>query len=212
MTAGTSSDSYRVPTARQHFEFEIKASRFITTVARVECKLEARNFIATLNQQYADANHNCWAMVAGQPSDVGQQDQSDDGEPKGTAGMPMLYALQCSGFGNIVVVVTRYFGGVKLGAAGLVRAYSRAVSEALTQIDTDVRYVCISARINLPYSELDKFLYWLQTTRIKLTQKEFTDEVYLEADVPLQDAELLDKFIGSNRLMSLNWPNNIPGK
>lgn len=198
-------DNYKIPAGRQQFSYEVKASRFISTVEKVEGKAEALQFIHSLRQQYADANHNCWAMVAGQPTDVLQQDQSDDGEPKGTAGKPMLNALQHSGLGNIVVVVTRYFGGTKLGAGGLVRAYTRGVSEPLSQLQTDIRYVCISAQVRLPYSELDEFQHWLQSTRIKLMQKEFTDEVCLEADVPLQDRVLLDSFIGSRKRMSVTW-------
>ena len=163
MTGVPANDSYEVPAGRQQFSYEIKASRFIATVAKAENKVEAREFIDSVRQQYSDANHNCWAMIAGQPSNVMQQGQSDDGEPKGTAGKPMLNALQHSGLGNIVVVVTRYFGGIKLGAGGLVRAYTRGVTESLSQLETDVRYVCVAAQIKLPYTELDEFQHWLQS-------------------------------------------------
>lgn len=205
MTGAPANDSYKIPVGRQQISYEIKSSRFIATVARAENKVEAQQFIDSVSQQYSDANHNCWAMIAGQPSNVLQQGQSDDGEPKGTAGKPMLNALQHSGLGNIVVVVTRYFGGIKLGAGGLVRAYTRGVTESLTQLETEVRYVCVAAQIKLPYAELDEFQHWLQSTRIKLTGKEFSQEVCLVADVPLQDRALLTEFVGSRKQMAVVW-------
>jgi len=115
-------DSYKTPSKKQRFELEIKRSRFITTVEKVSEKQHALRFITEQQKEMPDANHHCWAMIAGQPDDIYQHDQSDDGEPKGTAGKPMLNVLSHSGFGNIVVVVTRYFGGIKLGTGGLVRA------------------------------------------------------------------------------------------
>ncbi|MCL4131867.1 UNVERIFIED_CONTAM: hypothetical protein GTU68_031253 [Idotea baltica] len=105
-------DSYPVPAQRQEFETEVKRSRFVTSVDCVDSKEAAKSFIQSVRAAYPDANHHCWAMVAGRPDDIYLQDQSDDGEPKGTAGKPMLNVLQHSGLGNVVAVVTRYFGGV----------------------------------------------------------------------------------------------------
>ena len=132
-------DSYPAPLGLQQFEQENKRSRFITTVADVDGKAAAKRFIQSVRENFPDANHHCWAMVAGPPDDIYQQDQSDDGEPKGTAGKPMLNVLQHSELGNTAVVVTRYFGGIKLGAGGLVRAYTQSVSSALSQLVTQQR-------------------------------------------------------------------------
>jgi len=89
--------------------------------------------LSELRNEFPDANHHCWAIILGSPDASHGQDQSDDGEPKNTAGKPMLNVLQHSGLGHVMAIVTRYFGGVKLGAGGLVRAYSSAVSEAIKE-------------------------------------------------------------------------------
>ena len=179
--------SYFTPSQTQHFELEIKRSRFISSIATVESKAHAKNFIQSLREQYPDANHHCWAMIAGQPDDVYQQDQSDDGEPKGTAGKPMLNVLQHSGLGNIVVVVTRYFGGIKLGAGGLVRAYTQCVSEALKTLETSECFILDKIRIELPYSLLDSLEHWLKETNIEIGERVFTDSIQLILLVPIAE-------------------------
>jgi uncharacterized YigZ family protein len=109
----------------------IQRSRFITTVARAATSDDAHAFVRRIREEFADATHNCWAFVAGPPGSSGQVGMSDDGEPHGTAGRPMLTTLLHSGVGEIVAVVTRYYGGVKLGKGGLGRAYSGGVVNAL---------------------------------------------------------------------------------
>ncbi|WP_245643435.1 YigZ family protein [Sanguibacter suarezii] len=110
-------------------ELVVKKSRFITRVSHVDSLADAEAVIAAVRKQYWDARHNCTALVVGPGGD--QQRSSDDGEPSGTAGIPMLEVLRHRGLTDVVAVVTRYFGGVLLGAGGLVRAYSTAVSQAL---------------------------------------------------------------------------------
>ncbi|MFT5894544.1 MAG: putative YigZ family protein, partial [bacterium] len=167
-------DRYFKPTAQQRSELEIKRSRFITTIIPVLDKRSGLLAIDVIRQEFPDANHHCWAMIAAAPDDVYHQDQSDDGEPKGTAGKPMLNVLSHSGLGNVVVVVTRYFGGIKLGAGGLVRAYTAAVTTALSQLATDIQFVRDNRQMLLPYSQLDTLQHWLKTTNIAITDKEFT--------------------------------------
>ncbi|MFE2110712.1 YigZ family protein [Kitasatospora sp. NPDC059463] len=113
-------------------ELEIKKSRFICHLARVADEDEAQAFIAGIRKQYWDARHNCTAFVVG--DEQRRERSSDDGEPGGTAGVPMLEVLRRRGVTDTVAVVTRYFGGIKLGAGGLVRAYGSAVSEALDEV------------------------------------------------------------------------------
>jgi len=115
----------------QH-EIEILKSRFICTVERVNDETEARAFLETLRKQYWDANHNCYAYVIGELGMA--QKASDDGEPSGTAGVPMLEVLRKRQITDVIAVVTRYFGGTKLGAGGLIRAYGRAVSETIDTV------------------------------------------------------------------------------
>jgi uncharacterized YigZ family protein len=128
-----SSQSYQAPAQPHQVELEIKRSKFLTFVASATCREEADNFIKSLRTQHPQANHVCWAYIAGSPNTT-IRSMSDDGEPSGTAGMPMLKILEYSGYGDIVVAVVRYFGGTKLGTGGLQRAYSEAVSLVLTDL------------------------------------------------------------------------------
>ena len=189
--------SYFTPSEPQRFELELKRSRFLTSIGPVPNKTEAKDFIQKLRDEFPDANHHCWAMVAGRPDDVYQQDQNDDGEPKGTAGKPMLNVLQHSGLGNIVVVVTRYFGGIKLGAGGLVRAYTQSVSEALKELKTVEFLIRESVEIELPYSLLDSFEHAIKVSNIEITEKIFTANINLKLLVSENDRKLLDEIISS---------------
>ncbi|MEK6189714.1 MAG: YigZ family protein [Carnobacterium alterfunditum] len=111
------------------FELEIKNSRFICHLKRVTSEIEAQNFIQSIKKEHHKANHNCVAYLIGEHDEI--QRAYDDGEPSGTAGVPMLEVLKKRQLKNVVVVVTRYFGGIKLGAGGLIRAYGKAVSQGL---------------------------------------------------------------------------------
>jgi uncharacterized YigZ family protein len=128
-----SSQSYQVPAQTCQVELEVKRSKFLTFVAPAVDRREADHFIRTLRQQHPQANHICWAYIAGGPNTT-IRSMSDDGEPSGTAGMPMLKVLEYSGYGDIVVAIVRYFGGTKLGTGGLQRAYSDAVSLVLKDL------------------------------------------------------------------------------
>lgn len=130
-----SSESYYVPAKKCQVELEVKRSKFLTFAAPAINREEADNFIRGLRTLHPQANHVCWAYIAGAPNTT-VRSMSDDGEPSGTAGMPMLKVLEYSGYGDIVVAIVRYFGGTKLGTGGLQRAYSDAVSLVLKDIPT----------------------------------------------------------------------------
>lgn len=203
--------SYFTPSELQRFEFEIKRSRFITSISPVTDKAEAKNYIQKLRNEFPDANHHCWAMIAGLPTDVYQHDQSDDGEPKGTAGKPMLNVLQHSGLGNIVVVVTRYFGGIKLGAGGLVRAYTQCVSEALKELKTIEFLIRDELKIKLAYSLLDSLEHAIKELSIEITDKQFSDTIHMKLLVSKSDKALLDKIlnsIGNGTIEILSYSGN----
>ncbi|KJY97430.1 YigZ family protein [Pseudoalteromonas ruthenica] len=130
---------YSYPSEPLSYEEEIKKSTFIVHVAHTPDISAAKDFIADINRRYPDARHNCWAHVAGAPGGSHVYGFSDDGEPNGTAGKPMLNVLQGSGLGEICAVTTRYFGGIKLGTGGLVRAYGGTLNKALAQLVTQVK-------------------------------------------------------------------------
>ena len=130
---------YAYPARALSHEEEIKKSTFIVHIAHTPDVDSAKAFITQINQQYPDARHNCWAYVAGAPGGSHVYGFSDDGEPNGTAGKPMLNVLQGSGLGEICAVTTRYFGGIKLGTGGLVRAYGGTLNNALSQLETSIK-------------------------------------------------------------------------
>lgn len=195
-------DYFLSPTEPQRFDLEIKNSQFITTVAHTRGREAAKAFIQQIRERYPDARHHCWAFVAGTPNNVHLWDQSDDGEPKGTAGKPMLNVLQHSDFGETTVVVTRYFGGIKLGAGGLVRAYSQSVQEALTQVESTRIYPRDTVRIKISYALLGKVEYWLEQSNIELINKQFDSDITMELAVipsswPEQKNQLINLCQGS---------------
>lgn len=141
------SDTYLVPDLPpgefHRAEETIKRSRFIVTVGRAASPEAAYAFVERIRAEHAQATHNCWAFNAGAPGSTAQVGASDDGEPKGTAGRPMLTALLHSGVGETAVVVTRYFGGILLGTGGLVRAYQGSVKLGLETLPTCMREVLV---------------------------------------------------------------------
>ncbi|MBQ4834583.1 YigZ family protein [Pseudoalteromonas sp. MMG010] len=130
---------YKYPASNVFYQEEIKKSTFIVHIAHTPDLDSAKAFIKEIENKYSDARHNCWAHVAGNPGGSHVYGFSDDGEPNGTAGKPMLNVLMGSGLGEITAVVTRYFGGIKLGTGGLVRAYGGSLNNAMAQLETLVK-------------------------------------------------------------------------
>ena len=131
------SDTYRTIAAPVDAEREIQRSRFLTRLVRVESETEARAVIAAVRAEHPKARHHCTAFVLG--ADARTQRSNDDGEPSGTAGAPMLDALLSAGLSDVIAVVTRYFGGILLGAGGLTRAYRAAVAQAVADAEIQIR-------------------------------------------------------------------------
>ena len=138
------------------FEEEIKRSRFITSLGRASSREEALFFVESIRQEFPDATHNCWAFAAGAPGDTACIGQSDDGEPHGTAGKPMLNQLLFGKVGETVAVTTRYFGGIKLGTGGLVRAYQSGVAQALELLPVKKKTVPIFLKAEIDYARLNR--------------------------------------------------------
>lgn len=124
-------EAYPVLEKNLSFQFVVKKSRFITYLARVQGKSQALDYLQSIKDLHKDARHHCWAYVAAGPKDCVKMGCSDDGEPKGTAGKPMMALLQGAKVGEIMAVVVRYSGGIKLGTGGLVRAYSFGIQQLL---------------------------------------------------------------------------------
>lgn len=158
-------------------EIEIKKSRFICSLKRVETEEEAKEFIQSLKKEHWKANHNCSAFVLGEKNEI--QRSSDDGEPSGTAGVPMLEVLKKNDLMNVVAVVTRYFGGTKLGAGGLIRAYSSAVSHALEDIGIVEGKRQKELFVQIDYSSLGKLQHYLEQHHFVIKDTQFLEHITL---------------------------------
>ena len=162
-----------------------KKSRFIATVRPVETEEEALAFIAEMKKKYWNATHNCSAFVIGENQNL--QRCSDDGEPQGTAGRPMLDVLLGEEIHNLAVVVTRYFGGTLLGTGGLVRAYSKAVQEGLKHCVIIEKQQGFLLKMNTDYNGVGKIQYILGKRKIQITSSEYAADVTLEALIPEEE-------------------------
>lgn len=147
-------ESWLIPAQPVTLTEEIKKSRFITRLAHTPGVEAAKAFVAQMRAEYPDARHHCFAWVAGAPDDSQQLGFSDDGEPAGTAGKPMLAQLMGYGIGEITAVVIRYYGGVKLGTGGLVKAYGGGVQQALTQLSTLRKVPLTEYTLQCDYAQL----------------------------------------------------------
>lgn len=174
-------------------EITEKKSRFIATVRLVETEEEALAFIEEMRKKYWDARHNCYAYSIGQNREYTRC--SDDGEPSGTAGRPMLDVLLGEDVYNIAVVVTRYFGGVLLGTGGLVRAYSKAVQEGLAASRIIEKIHGISLAVTTDYTGIGKLQYIAGERKLPILDSEYTDNVVMKLLVPDEQTEAVKKAI-----------------
>ncbi|MBE8167401.1 MAG: YigZ family protein [Shewanella sp.] len=178
-------DSYSILSQPYTVEEEIKKSRFITVLFFCSSEKELKLALTRLKGDYPDARHYCYAFVAGQPDETVNCGSSDDGEPAGSAGRPMLAVLQGSGIGEIGVVVIRYFGGTKLGVGGLVRAYSGGIKRSLPQLELETKQLRDSATLVCDYAQLGDVEYLLKRFDAIIIDKSFTAQVKLVVEIPL---------------------------
>jgi len=164
-------------------ELEIKKSRFIGHVEHTENRQQAMDFIAKIKHQHPQATHNCWAFQAGPPESTREIGCSDDGEPHGTAGKPMLNVLMHSEVGEITVVVTRYYGGVKLGTGGLARAYSETTKIAIDNAKTIEKLDFEEVHIDIEYQQWPSIELLLKKFKAENTAPIFTDRVNITTKI-----------------------------
>lgn len=184
-------EQYRMLSKGAQAELVEKKSRFIATIRPVSSEEEAVAFIEEMKKKYYDARHNCSAFVIGSKGELTRS--SDDGEPSGTAGRPMLEVLTGSGIRNIAAVVTRYFGGVLLGTGGLVRAYSGAVKMALEQCETITRRYGVQMLIKTDYNGVGKIQYLLGSKDVVIQDSVYAADVQMTVLVPIEEYDRLCK-------------------
>ncbi|WP_353267123.1 YigZ family protein [Gemmatimonas sp.] len=183
---------YPVPAAVHRIEQVVDRSRFICTVARAANAEEAQAFIKSMNAEFSNATHNCWAYVLGPPGSTDRIGMSDDGEPHGTAGRPMLTVLMHCGIGEIVAVVTRYYGGTNLGTGGLVKAYGGAVQEALVQLPTQLRVDTVTVTFAVGYAAIGAVQQMLPTVEAEVVSQQFAVEAEFTVMVPRVQLPILE--------------------
>jgi uncharacterized YigZ family protein len=184
-------ERYPIPAARHRAELSIERSRFICTIERVNEPDDAQAFVREMNAEFADATHNCWAFIAGPPGSTNRIGMSDDGEPHGTAGRPMLTVLTHSGVGDIATVVTRYFGGTKLGTGGLVKAYGGAVQHALLTLPRSERIERVDVELTIAYTHISAVQQVLAAHEAEILNQQFGADVVFKVRMPKANLERL---------------------
>ena len=184
---------YPIPAATHRVEDEIRRSRFITTVAYTPTVEAARAFISDIKAEYNDASHNCWAYLVGPPGGTSQIGYSDDGEPHGTAGRPMFTVLQHSGLGDITAVVTRYFGGTKLGKGGLVRAYGGGVQYALEALPLAEHVPSVELEVVIDYASVTPVQRLLPEFEAVVMDETYAADVTYRIKLPEEQAEAFEQ-------------------
>lgn len=156
-------------------EIEIKKSRFLCYLRRCACEEEAKAFIQAVKKQHPNANHHCYAFLIGEHNEIARS--CDDGEPSGTAGMPMLHVLTAAQMQDTIAVCVRYFGGIKLGASGLLRAYSKSVSTALAHACFTKRQTMLQYTLHFPYPLVGKLDYFFRQHAVQILQTSYAEDV-----------------------------------
>ncbi|MBF0580679.1 YigZ family protein [Corynebacterium sp. ED61] len=185
----------RPSTGEWSAEIEIKRSRFIGFVARTADEGEARSFIDAIASRYPDARHHCTAFIVHVDEAQPIERSSDDGEPAGTAGQPMLEVLRGSGLLDVTVVVVRYFGGVKLGTGGLVRAYQDATKEVLAQV-TRVSHEPVDLfRVSVPHADAGRFEADIRAEDVQVVNVDYAAQAEFTLGVPAGDGPPLESVV-----------------
>ena len=182
---------YAIPSRIYRVEELIQRSRFITTAAHAPDANAANAFVDSVRESFPDATHHCWAFVAGPPGSTAHIGMSDDGEPHGTAGRPMLTVLLHSGVGEVVTVCTRYFGGVKLGTGGLSRAYAGGVKLLLQTLPTELKIKRVHVSVRVAYPHVESLQRLLDDLEVVVEHEEYGEEVRYQIAVPVMTLETL---------------------
>lgn len=180
------SESYLIPSASLLIEEEIKHSRFIALLFHCPSEKELKCVLTNIKREYPGANHYCYAFIAADPRNTVAMGSSDDGEPAGSAGRPMLATLQGANIGEIGAIVVRYFGGTKLGVGGLVRAYSSGIKQGLAQLETEIKLLRYPGKLVCSYHQLKDVEHFLARSEAIILDKAFSDNITLYFMIPKQ--------------------------
>jgi len=191
------SQSYYTPDGSTEVLYEIKKSKFIARLCKAIDRTQAMEVLEQAKQDYPDARHHCWAYLIGPPNSPKLVAMSDDGEPSGTAGKPILNVMQHKEVGDVMLVVIRYFGGIKLGAGGLVRAYSQATQQVYDQAPTLLQVHLEEQRLNCDFADEQSIRHWLNLHDGEVHNATYTQHVNLSIALNEKNLPALRKFIGA---------------
>lgn len=173
-------------------EIEIRKSRFLALALPVDSRAAAQRHVAALKQRYGDARHHCWAYVLGDPKGTASAGMDDDGEPSGTAGRPILHTLQDRSVGDTLIVVVRWFGGIKLGAGGLTRAYRQAAAAVLDAADLVAHQPVVNTHLRLDFAQEALMHHWARQHQAQWLELNYTDTgIVATLSVPQQHLDAL---------------------
>ena len=181
--------TYPVPAKQVEILYEIKKSKFIACAGFANSRESAMALLDSVKQRYPDARHHCWAYVFGNPNSPSSAAMADDGEPSGTAGKPILNVLQHKDIGDIMIIVTRYFGGIKLGAGGLVRAYSAVAQQAIDALEVrqEIKLEPLSVDIDFKHEQFVRHL--VEQAQGKIANCNYASSVVINVELPLDALE-----------------------
>ncbi|TRW49356.1 YigZ family protein [Aliidiomarina halalkaliphila] len=183
--------SYPIPAGELEITLDVKKSRFIARAAYAPSREKALAVVADMQRRYPDAGHHCYGFLVGHPQSASSGAANDDGEPSGTAGKPILNVIQHKGIGDVIVVVSRYFGGVKLGAGGLVRAYSQAAEQVLSALKISAHIAQSQILVALDFSQEQSLRHWLASHDGVVSGVTYGEQVRLQVILPSAQLECL---------------------
>ncbi len=189
--------TYPVPSKSCEVCYEIKKSRFIARAVFADTREQAMTELAQAKKDYPDARHHCWAYQFGNPKSAASAAMSDDGEPSGTAGKPILNVLQHKDVGDVMIIVTRYFGGIKLGAGGLVRAYSASAQMAMDELETEQQVARETFELHCDFSHEQSIRHWLSLHDGVIEEVAYAQKVTITLALPeLEESAFCDYVAG----------------
>ncbi len=191
------SHPYRIPAGISETELVVKKSRFIARASMATTREEAMEALARMRADFPDAGHHCWAYILGMPEQAASAAMSDDGEPSGTAGKPILNVLKHKDVGDIMLVIARYFGGIKLGAGGLVRAYSGAAQQLMDEINVVEHVVRSRLEIVLDHADEQALRHWLDNNDGILVSTDYQQRVRCTIEILEDSLESLNAQCGA---------------
>ena len=191
---------YPIPAGFLERELEVKKSRFIAWVLPVSDREQVKQAVAEARQAYPDARHVCWGYQIGRPGAAAEAGMSDDGEPSGTAGKPILGVIQHKDMGDVLVIVIRYFGGIKLGAGGLVRAYAGAAERVLSAVERRIAQAMAVWNLKLAFSQEQPLRHWCDQVQGQVLQVDYGTDVLAQVAVPVNASGELQRFCDAQRM------------